>query len=150
MEKKTILSLIFGLTVFLSNAQDSPNYSVWRDHITADNVDTTKHGISTQETKDNSSQAKAYVFTSHFEGEGTEGSPFLISTPEDLMAFSNAVNSKAKYGTGVNDYYYNAHFKMTADIDMGQRVSGPFVKCTKTMTAKVAGGLIGSDRKSVV
>lgn len=135
MEKKTILSLIFGLTVFLSNAQDSPNYSVWRDHITADNVDTTKHGISTQETKDNSSQAKAYVFTSHFEGEGTEGSPFLISTPEDLMAFSNAVNSKAKYGTGVNDYYYNAHFKMTADIDMGQRVSGPFVKCSETMSA---------------
>ncbi|MCQ2326947.1 MAG: T9SS type A sorting domain-containing protein [Bacteroidales bacterium] len=139
MKKRTHLLIIFILSVLWSNAQEISTNSVWRDYLSADNVDTTRVGISTQGPKKKSSQAKAYVFNDPFEGEGTEESPFLISTPEDLIAFSNAVNSKAKYGEGVNDYYYNAHFKMTADIDMGQRVSGPFVKCNETMTAKLRG-----------
>ncbi|MBQ0112558.1 MAG: T9SS type A sorting domain-containing protein [Bacteroidales bacterium] len=142
MKKRTHLLIIFILSVLWSNAQEISTNSVWRDYFSADNVDTTRVRISTQGPKKKSSQSKVYEFDYHFDGSGTESSPFLISTPEDLIAFSNAVNSQAKYGTGSNDYYYNAHFKMTADIDMGERVAGPFVKCTETMHATLSGGTI--------
>ena len=69
-------------------------------------------------------------------GEGTPTNPFLISTPEDLINLSIAVNNKSQYNrTGANNqYYYNASYKLTNDIDMGTPVQGPFIICTKTVT----------------
>ena len=44
-----------------------------------------------------------------FEGEGSEASPYLISTPKELEMFSRVVNIGDKM---------DAHFKLTKDIDM--------------------------------
>lgn len=45
-----------------------------------------------------------------FSGEGSEENPYLISSAEDWMTFTNNVNS----GTGCEDYY-----KLTADLTLG-------------------------------
>ncbi|MBQ9254603.1 MAG: hypothetical protein IJ180_07515 [Bacteroidales bacterium] len=75
----------------------------------------------------------SYTFSG---GEGTVGNPFLISTPNDLIALSNAVNSKATYrvNNGTTQYYYNSYYKLTQDIDFGTLVSGTFIICTRTVT----------------
>ena len=51
-------------------------------------------------------------------GEGTQESPFLISTKEELLWFKNSVNTITEDGVE-NGYtsYANAYFKLTNDID---------------------------------
>lgn len=48
---------------------------------------------------------------------------------------SKAVNTKAQYNrTGANNqYYYQANYKMIADIDMSEPYPGPFIMCEKTI-----------------
>lgn len=145
MKAKIIYLILFVCSSFFAAAQGGrANNSIWRSLVTKDNVKSAKQGnhktdyavpdINGQ-TIHNGSVAKVYTFNYSFTGQGTEANPFLIATPEDLIAFSNAVNSKAKYGAGAEDYYYNAHFKLTADIDMSTRVEGPFVKCSEAIYA---------------
>ena len=61
---------------------------------------------------------------SEFEGEGTEASPYLIRTLDDLILLSDKVNNNTNYdcGTGTAVYARNflgKHFRMENDIDMG-------------------------------
>lgn len=51
------------------------------------------------------------VYPVIFQGEGTAGSPYLISDANDLMKLSDATNAQGLDFTG-------EHFLMTADIDM--------------------------------
>ncbi len=48
--------------------------------------------------------------TSPWEGEGTEGSPYLIKSVDDLEALATNVNNETYKGTGF--------FKLTADLDL--------------------------------
>ncbi|HOE55992.1 MAG TPA: S-layer homology domain-containing protein [Bacillota bacterium] len=57
---------------------------------------------------------KTYTFSG---GEGTEKSPYLISGLDDLIAISDAFLD--------NNNIRDAHFKLTADIDLGETVWNP-------------------------
>ncbi|MDD6269995.1 MAG: hypothetical protein PUA84_08080, partial [Oscillospiraceae bacterium] len=52
-------------------------------------------------------------FSTGFIGNGTKESPYLISTADDLLHFSELINN-----TKTNPYCRNAYYKQTADIDM--------------------------------
>lgn len=52
-------------------------------------------------------------FSTGFIGNGTKESPYLISTADDLVHFSELINN-----TKTNPYCRNAYYKQTADIDM--------------------------------
>lgn len=57
----------------------------------------------------------SFSVTAPFSGSGTESSPYLIATRDDLFTLSELINS-------VNsEYYYDKYYKMTANIDMGGR-----------------------------
>lgn len=109
MRTKIIYLILFVCSSFFVAAQGGrATNSIWRNLVTKDNVKSAKQDnhkadyavpdINGQ-TIHNGSIAKVYTFNYTFTGQGTEANPFQIATPEDLIAFSNAVNSKAKYGT---------------------------------------------------
>ncbi len=61
---------------------------------------------------DNYKLAMLKIAPIEFEGLGTEESPYIIRTRDDLMAFRNAVDLQAMRYTGV-------YFRLGTDIDMG-------------------------------
>ena len=81
--------------------------------LTADGPMAVDSGDSAFETNTDFGQVEilqeAFLFAD-LEGQGTEEAPYLISGKEDLLLMANNVN------TGVNA---SAHYKLTADIDLG-------------------------------
>lgn len=71
-------------------------------------------------------------------GNGTdEANAFKISKPDDLIELSNAVNTGATYTIGSTTYKYaDAYYRMTNNIDMGQKVDGPFIRCSELVTGE--------------
>ncbi len=69
----------------------------------------------------------AYTYTVNFstmnlQGEGTQQSPYLISTQQELVALADCINSGAAapmdmYNTGYGNYY-GYYFRLTNDLDM--------------------------------
>ena len=57
--------------------------------------------------------AEETTATAAFEGEGTEESPYLISTKEDLHMLSDLINNAE-----TAESYYKKHYKQTTDIDL--------------------------------
>lgn len=63
--------------------------------------------------------------SANWEGEGTEASPYLIKTVDDMVALSNSVNNDSNYtyqnayGSTYTRVYLGKHFKLANDIDMG-------------------------------
>ena len=55
-----------------------------------------------------------------FIGEGTEESPYLISTKEDLNMLSNLINNSE-----TAESYYKKHYKQTKDIDLENEPFNP-------------------------
>ena len=64
------------------------------------------------------------ISVTDFEGEGTEESPYLIKTLDDMILLSDKVNNNTNYdsGTGTSVYarnYLGKFFRLENDIDMG-------------------------------
>ncbi|MBR6669454.1 MAG: dockerin type I repeat-containing protein [Ruminococcus sp.] len=55
-----------------------------------------------------------------FQGEGTESSPYLISTKEDLYMLSKLINN-----TETAEGYYKKYYKQTTDIDLENELFEP-------------------------
>ncbi len=61
-----------------------------------------------------------HLNTQALTGNGTEASPFEIASELNFYDFIINVNEKKSYTVATNDkiqYYYNAHFKLTTDLD---------------------------------
>lgn len=56
----------------------------------------------------------------YFDGDGTEASPYLIKSKDDLKMLADVVNTVEIYYS-----YKQAHYKQTADIDFGNEVFTP-------------------------
>lgn len=56
----------------------------------------------------------------YFSGEGTEESPYLITSASDLKLFSNVVNNLS-----ISPYYKAACYKQTEDIDLNNALYDP-------------------------
>lgn len=144
MVKRTLAFITLVLCSITSFAQ---NNSIWRN-FDKNSVDTTAYRVTfaTQtpvldkpnknskalETTTKAFTSGPYAFSG---GDGSAATPFLIGTPQDLINMSKAVNTKAQYNrTGAtNQYYYQANYKMIADIDMSEPYPGPFIMCEKTI-----------------
>lgn len=144
MIKRALAFITLILCAVISFAQ---NNSIWRN-FDKNSVDTVAYRVtfttqtptldkSTKNSKASEPTAKAftsgpYAFSG---GDGSAATPFLIGTPQDLIDMSKAVNTKAQYNrTGANNqYYYQANYKMIADIDMSTPYPGPFIMCEKTI-----------------
>ncbi len=63
-------------------------------------------------------------------GDGSEKNPYVLSTPEDLISFSDRVNNPFEEG---NETYYKSYFRLGANIDMAGYVYKP---AGKTVTAE--------------
>ena len=142
-----LLSIVLAIGYAVCQTVPQINNSIFRD-IQHSNLNTTAENSVVENSilppPINFPTLKAitsgsYTFSG---GEGTVGNPFLISTPNDLIALSNAVNSKATYrvNNGTPQYYYNSYYKLTQDIDFSTLVSGTFIICTKTVTTTRYGG----------
>ncbi|MCQ2326096.1 MAG: T9SS type A sorting domain-containing protein [Bacteroidales bacterium] len=164
--KRILLLTLAVFNFILLNAQGTvPTNSVWRDQVTTtapisdtnSNIDNSQYEIPTltpEIVKKNAGTTKIagnleatqasgrsrYKFSG---GNGTdEANAFLISTPQDLIDLSNAVNSSAQYrlqGNNTNRNYSEAYYKMTNDINFGERVAGPFVICQETLNGTFTG-----------
>lgn len=55
-------------------------------------------------------------------GDGSAEKPYVLSTPEDLISFSDRVNNPFEAG---NETYYKSYFRLGADIDMAGYVYNP-------------------------
>ena len=55
-------------------------------------------------------------------GDGSAEKPYILSTPEDLISFSDRVNNPFEEG---NETYYKSYFRLGADIDMEGYVYTP-------------------------
>ena len=114
------------------------------------NTTSNNYSLDGKEIKDNSflisssnseKQFKAFSsgtggFSNFSGGDGQEATPFLISTPKDLIDLSKAVNSKATYtrtGSTTPYNYSDAYYKLTQDIDMGKDTTACFIICTHYM-----------------
>ncbi|MCI5791082.1 MAG: InlB B-repeat-containing protein [Clostridiales bacterium] len=62
------------------------------------------------------------VPTPEDKGDGSEEKPYILSTPEDLISFSDRVNNPFEEG---NETYYKSYFRLGADIDMAGYVYKP-------------------------
>lgn len=56
------------------------------------------------------------------EGDGSAENPYILSTPEALISFSDRVNNPFEEG---NETYYKSYFRLGADIDMTGYVYKP-------------------------
>lgn len=145
MIKRALAFITLILCTVISFAQ---NNSIWRT-FDKNSVDTVAYRVtfttqtptldkSTKNSKASEPTAKAfgsgpYPFSG---GDGSAETPFLIGTPQDLINMSKAVNTKATYrrsGSNTDRYYYQANYKMIADIDMSEPYPGPFIMCEKTI-----------------
>lgn len=68
----------------------------------------------------NSKTAYDVKVENYFSGEGTEESPYLITSASDLKLFSNVVNNLS-----ISPYYKAACYKQTEDIDLNNALFDP-------------------------
>ena len=151
IEKRILLLTLAVFNIILLNAQGTvPTNSVWRDQVTTtapisdtnSNIDNSQYEMRSisDDSIVRATTSKAVTGTYNFSGgSGTEADPFLISTPEDMVAFSDAINRKLQYNG--SKYYYDAFYRMTNDINMGERVSGPFLICDETVNNMLVGNV---------
>lgn len=87
----------------------------------------------------------------NFEGEGTEASPYLIKTLDDLTALAKEVNTNTDYkytniaGTAYARVYLGKHFRLENDIDMSTTRFTPIG--TGKWTQRFAGSFDGNGHK---
>lgn len=84
-------------------------------------ADLSKEGAATVTVNYNNSKTTYDVkVENYFSGVGTEESPYLISSASDLKLLSNVVNDLS-----ISPYYKTAHYKQTADINLGGSLFEP-------------------------
>ncbi|MCQ2326075.1 MAG: T9SS type A sorting domain-containing protein [Bacteroidales bacterium] len=143
MRRRTLAFITLILCAVISFAQ---NNSIWRNFdknsVEKESTSFTRINTSTpQQNPQNKSSLNKVLNNSYAPykfsgGDGSAETPFEIATPQDLVDMSKAVNSKATYrrnGSNTNLNYYAANYIMTADIDMSEPISGPFIMCEKTI-----------------
>ena len=119
-----------------NNGSSVGNYNMWAAYTVApsNNLNcirisgTTKPGIQEAYTQasmgaaircraiDRSDLNQAEVVTKTFDGEGTEASPYLIKTADDLVKLSGLCNGTVEAEDDVD--YTAAHYALAASIDM--------------------------------
>ena len=119
-----------------NNGSSVGNYNMWAAYTVApsNNLNcirisgTTKPGINEAYTQasmgaaircraiDRSDLNQAEVVTKTFDGEGTEASPYLIKTADDLVKLSGLCNGTVEAEDDVD--YTAAHYALAANIDM--------------------------------
>lgn len=102
----------------VSNPDGTPNTSMYRDgvHLTAAGYEAV---ISAMNALGFSIPQRTDTQIVSFAGEGTQESPFLLSTGTDLIRFSAAVTSKMSYvQNGGTKTYASACYRLTQDIDL--------------------------------
>ena len=143
-----LLSIVFSIGNVFGQSSPTNNTSIFRKYQNTIRSATSTSSNSTtinSHTSNSGKQLKEYASgPGNFSGgDGSTTTPFLISTPEDLINLSIFVNSKATYrrtGNNTDRYYYDANYKLTNDIDMGTPVQGPFIICTKTVNKAASYG----------
>ena len=118
------------------NGSQTGNYNMWAAYTVApaNNLNcirisgSTKPGINEAYTQasmgaavrcraiDRSDLNKTEVVTKTFDGEGTEASPYLIKTADDLVKLSGLCNGTVEAEDDVD--YTAAHYALAASIDM--------------------------------
>ncbi len=128
---------ISNLTYNDSGSLSTFSYGITSNPATADNViswgewslmvpSTVWYGARTSGsiTLDSGSFTYPTAVTANWEGEGTEASPYLIKTLDDLRAMAEVVNADTnyvyanQYGSTYTRVLLGKHFKLMNDIDM--------------------------------
>lgn len=102
----------------VSNADGTPNESMYLDgvHLTAEGYAAV---LSVMDGMGFAAQERTNTQLVSFDGEGTQESPFLIGTADDLLRFSAAVTSKLGYtNTSGTHMYAAAYYRLEENIDL--------------------------------
>ena len=115
-QDKDWLKIVDSYTA-VSNADGTPNESLYRDsvHLTLEGYQKVLDAMSEMGF---GMESRTVPLVS-FDGEGTQESPFLIGTTDDLLRFSAAVTSKLSYMNASGTYKYAAaYYRLTMDIPL--------------------------------